>query len=123
MSIACRLAAEHGGTVSALAVIEVPSALPLEAHMPEEEAEAMKTLTLAEAIGDQHGVRVERRVARARLAGEAIVGAAEEADSELIVLWAQRRLGLGPRRPVFGKTVRYVLQHARRRVLVSTPHR
>jgi APA family basic amino acid/polyamine antiporter len=106
--IACTLAAEHGAIVTALAVIEVPAALPLDAHMPEQELEARKTLAAAEAIGDGRGVRVARCTVRARLAAEAIVDAAE--DAELIVL----------RRPL-DKIARYVLQHARCRVLLSTP--
>lgn len=105
---ACALASEHGAAVSALAVIEVPAALPLEAHMPEDEAREM--LAVAEAIGDQHGVRVERAVVHARRAEEAIVEAADELDSELIVL----------RRPL-DRTARYVLKHARCRVLFSRP--
>jgi APA family basic amino acid/polyamine antiporter len=109
VSTACALAVEHGAAVSALAVIEVPAALPLDAHMPEDEAR--EALALAEAIGDRHGIRVERSVVRARRAGEAIVDAAEEADAELIVL----------RSPHLGKTARHVLKHAHCRVLLAAP--
>jgi nucleotide-binding universal stress UspA family protein len=110
MVTACCLAAEHGGTVSALAVVEVPAALPLDAHMLEEEFEARRLLAAAEATGDRYGVRVERRLVRARLAGEAVIDAAEESDAELIVL----------RRPL-DRTARYVLKHARCRVLFPLP--
>jgi nucleotide-binding universal stress UspA family protein len=106
---ACSLAAEHGAVVTAIAVIEVPAALPLDADMSEQEDDAREKLALAEAIGDRHGVKVERLVVRARLAGEAIVAAAEEWDAELIVL----------RTPQLRKTAKYVLQHARCRVLLS----
>ncbi len=106
--IACTLAAEHGAIVTALAVIEVPAALPLDAHMPEQELEARENLAVAEAVGDGRGVRVARCTARARLAGEAIADAAE--DAELIVL-----------RDPLDKIARHVLQHARCRVLFSTP--
>jgi APA family basic amino acid/polyamine antiporter len=106
--IACTLAAEHGAIVTALAVIEVPAALPLDAHMPEQELQAREELAVAEAVGDGRGVRVARRTTRARLAGEAIVEEAE--DAELIVLRGQ-----------LDKIARYVLQHARCRVLLSTP--
>lgn len=105
VATACALAADHGAVVTALAVIEVPAALPLDADMPE----PLDALTVAEAIGDQRGVRVERRVVRARLAGEAIVATAEELESELIVL----------RSAPGAKTARYVLKHARCRVLLS----
>ena len=108
VATACRLADEAGSTVTVLVVIEVPAALPLDALMPDEEAAAHDLLVAAEAIGDRHGVRIERRVARARLAGEEIVDAVSDAD--LIVL----------RRP-FDKTARHVLQHAPCRVLFCLP--
>jgi hypothetical protein len=108
VATACALAAGRGAVVVALVVTEVPAALPLEAHMPEEETREL--LTVAEAIGDRHGVRVDRVTARAREAGEAIVGVAEELDSELIVI-----------RRVLDTTARHVLKHARCRVLYSRP--
>ena len=92
----------------ALGVTEVPAALPLDAHMPEEETKDF--LTVAEMIGDRHGVRVNRVMVRARDLAEAIVGVAEELDSELIVM-----------RKELDKTVRHVLKHARCRVLYSRP--
>ena len=107
---ACCLAAEHGGTVSALAVVEVPAALPLDAHMQEEELVARRRLAAAEATGDRYGVRVERLLVRARLAREAVIDAAEESDAELIVL----------RRPL-DRTARSVLKGARCRVVFSLP--
>jgi nucleotide-binding universal stress UspA family protein len=108
VATACALAAGHGALVVALGVTEVPAALPLEAHMPEEETK--EVLTVAEAIGDRYGVRVDRVTVHAREAAEAIVRAAEELDAELIVI----RRGLD-------KTVRHVLQHAHCRVLYSRP--
>jgi nucleotide-binding universal stress UspA family protein len=112
---ACHLAAEHGATVTALVVIEVPAELPLDAHMLDEDASAKRLLIEAEVIGDLHGVSVERQAVRARAAGEAIVAAA--ASVELIVLRARKR----ERAPIFGKTTRFVLQHAPCRVLLSIP--
>ena len=50
-------------------------------------------------------------VVRARLGGEAIVAGAEEWDAELFVLRTLR----------LRKTGKYVLQHARCRVLLSVP--
>jgi basic amino acid/polyamine antiporter, APA family len=108
VTTACALAGEHGAAITALAVIEVPPALPLDAHMPENQARA--ELGAVEAIGDRHGVRVDQLVVHARRAGEAIVEAAEELDAELVVL-----------RRALDKTARYVLRHAPCRVLFSRP--
>lgn len=120
MTTACRLAAERGASVTAISVVEVPSELPLDAHMVEEEAHAKHLLTEAEAIGDAHGVTVVPLVARARSAGNAIVEEAERSGAEIIVLRAtpkKRR----KHAPLFGSTAGFVLQHARCRVMVSTP--
>jgi response regulator RpfG family c-di-GMP phosphodiesterase len=80
-----------------------------------------RTVTKARAIGHARGVNVRTTVQRARLAGEAIVEAAEDAKAELVVLHAPRKEPVGPRRKPFGKTVDYVLKHAPSRVMVAAP--
>lgn len=121
VTIACGLAAEHGASVVALTVIEVPAELPLDAHMVEEAARAGKLLAEAKAIGDLYGVNVTARTLRARSAGAAIVEQARAGAVEIVVLRAVRKRRLGRRAAVFGGTVDYVLKHAPCRVMVATP--
>jgi nucleotide-binding universal stress UspA family protein len=121
VTIACGLAAEHGCSVTALTVIEVPPELPLDAHMLEEEIEAKHLLADAKAIGDLYGVNVAARIVRARAAGAAIVEETETEGKEIIVLRAPRKQRLGRRAAIFGKTVDYVLKHAPCRVMVAAP--
>jgi len=116
LDIACRLAADHGCAITAVAVIEVPPVLPLQAHMLEEEAGAKLLLRRAEAVGESYGVRVLGRIVRGREAGPAIVEEANTRRIELVVLGARR----GRRRP-FGRTAQSVLRHASCRVLVIAP--
>jgi len=116
LDVACRLAAEHGSTITVVAVIEVPRVLPLGAHMFEEEAAAKRLLRRAEAVGESYGVRMVERIVRGRGAGPAIVEEANARRIELIVVGARR----GRRRP-FGRTVESVLKHASCRVLVIAP--
>ena len=113
LDVACRLAAEHGCTITAVTVIEVPSVLPLGAHMLEEEADAKRLLRRAEVVGESYGVRVVERVVRGRDAGSAIVDEANARHADLVVIGARRN----GRRP-FGSTVESVLKHASCRVLV-----
>jgi len=120
MSMAAELADDRGSTITAVVVIEMPAQLPLDAHMLEEEAAGRRTLEDARAIGGKRGVRVQTRMVRARLAGEAIVDAATEAGADLVVLRASRKNG-GRRRRVFGRTVEFVLKHAPCRVMVAAP--
>ena len=116
LDVACRLAAEHGASITAVAVVEVPSFLPLDAHMFDEEVAAKQLLHRADAVGESYGIHVVQRVVRGREAGEVL---AEEADSrraDLVVVGARRR----GRKP-FGHTVEAVLRHAPCRVLLIAP--
>ena len=119
---ACGLAADRGASISAVAVVEVPPLLPLEAHMDEEEADARKALQQAQAIADSFGVALTGTVVRAREASSAIIGQAAEADAQVVVLGARRRLNGVPHAPVFGRTAGTVLKESPCRVvLVSAP--
>ncbi|MFN2471092.1 MAG: amino acid permease [Gaiellaceae bacterium] len=121
---AARLASERGSRIAALHVIEVPLHLPLDAPLPEEEAEADVLLDDAEAIVERYGVPVIGRVARARSAGPEIVAEAERRNAELIVVGAPRRRRFGQfQRELFGRTVDYVLKASPSRVLVAAGKR
>ena len=118
---AARLAAERGATVAMIHVIEVPLDLPLDVELPDEEAEAHDLLDHAAALAESYGVRAVSRLLRVRSAGPAIVEEAERRNAELIVLGAPRvRPGRGR---IFGRTVDYVLKHARTRVLIAAGRR
>ncbi len=117
VALAAELASEQNASLIAVVVIELPAALPLEAHMLDEEAQARRVLEQARAIAGAYGVRVRARVVRARHPGEAIVAEAEALQADLVVLRATPR----HRVRLFGKTVNYVLTHASCRVLVDAP--
>jgi basic amino acid/polyamine antiporter, APA family len=116
MALAAELAAERRTSVTALAVIEVPLELPLNAHMFDEEQKVRPALAEAAAIAELHGIVATPKVMRGRSAGEAIVAAATRAGSEVVVLSAQRKSCQGG---VFGHTVDHVLRHAPCRVMVA----
>jgi APA family basic amino acid/polyamine antiporter len=116
---AARLAAARGATIAIVAVIEVPYSLPLDADMPDEEAEADDLLDEARALVERYGVRAVVRLVRARRAGPAIVQEAARRQAELVVVGARRRAVRGARTPVFGGTVRTILKESPARVLVT----
>jgi nucleotide-binding universal stress UspA family protein len=116
LDVACRLAAQHGSSIRAVAVVEVPPVLPIASHMDEEEAAAKKLLRRAEAVGESYGVRVLGVVVRAREAGPAIAEEALRRRVEVVVLGA-RRTGRKP----FSHTVEAVLKRSPCRVLVIAP--
>jgi nucleotide-binding universal stress UspA family protein len=121
MAVACRLAAEHRAAITAVAVIELPAELPLDAHMLDEESQAKQLLERAHATAAGYGVALNGHTLRARAAGTAIVEKAERAEAELIVLSAPRKQRVGRRARIFGPTVDFVLQHASCRVLLLAP--
>src|SRR5205085_9678137 len=116
LDVACRLATERRARVVAITVVEVPLELPLDAAMPEAEDEANELLDAARTLGDSYGVDVIGRLARDRRAGRAIVRAAEQRNSEIVVMGSPRRTRAHA--PGFGDTTDYVLKHAPCRVMV-----
>jgi nucleotide-binding universal stress UspA family protein len=86
VDVACRLAAERRGTITVTTVIEVPTQLPIDAHMDEEEEDAHALLARAQAIAETYGVDVTPCVVHARDAAEAIVEQARRTGAELLVV-------------------------------------
>jgi basic amino acid/polyamine antiporter, APA family len=124
VDLACRLAAERGGSIVALTVIEVPLELPLDATLPgNAERKAHDLLDEVRAIGDAYGVDVVGRLVRARRAGRAIVDEADRRNSEIIVMGAPRRDIHRRRGRIFGGTVDFVLKNAPCRVMVAAAPR
>ncbi|HEY2936188.1 MAG TPA: amino acid permease [Gaiellaceae bacterium] len=115
---AARLAAERGARVVVVHVIEVPLDLPLDAELPALEADADDILDEARALVESYGVRVVARLARGRSASAAIAEEALRLNADLVVIGAPRRR-VGPRTPVFGRTVDRVLKLSPCRVLVA----
>jgi basic amino acid/polyamine antiporter, APA family len=115
VDVACRLAAERGSSIAAVAVVVVPLELRLDASLAEDEGHAYDVLDAARAIGELYGVDVRGRLVRARSAGRAIVDEAERRQTEIIVMGAPR----AARGAVFSDTVDFVLKHAPCRVMVA----
>src|SRR5262249_2791893 len=101
--------------VTAIAVIEIPLELPLDAAMQASETQAHELLDEARLVGDSYGVDVVSRLVRDRKAGRAIVGEAERRDAQIIVMGSPRHPRAGS---IFGGTTDYVLKHAPCRVMV-----
>jgi APA family basic amino acid/polyamine antiporter len=115
---AARLASERRATIVILHVLEVPLDKPLDADLREQEETAYQILDEAQALLEGYaGVRIVSRLVRARSAGPAIVEEAARRDAEVIILGASRARVRGGK-PIFGRTVDYVLRNSPTRVLV-----
>ncbi len=116
VATAVKLAQERGAAVDALHVIRVPMELPLDAELAEQEERAAESLLEAQALGEDHHVEVVGHTVRARAIGEAIVQAAAELGTDLIVLGSSPRWRRQSR--FFSPTVEYVLRKAPCEVLI-----
>ncbi len=115
LQMACELAKARGAEVTALYVIEIPSALPLDTFLPDRLAEADAALKRAQAIGREFDVAVSTRLLQARSAGEAILDLSREKDFDLIIMGTSYRKGAAA---WLGPTTEYVIRNAPCRVLV-----
>ncbi len=86
LAIACDVARHNGATVSALHVIEVPRALPLEADLAAEVERGEQILTRAEQLAREHNVKLVSSLLQARDAGQALVDEAIELHTDAIVV-------------------------------------
>jgi nucleotide-binding universal stress UspA family protein len=118
---ACALAAPDGGSLVGVFIIEVPTELPLEAHMFDAEGHARDALGRAREAAEAYGLRFSGRIVSAHGAAEAILAEAERLGADLIVLAARRRKTRRLNAPPFDEDVRTVLAEAPCRVLVIAP--
>ena len=115
LQFACELAKSRGAAVTALYVIEVPSAMPLDTFLPDRLAEGDVALKRAQAIGREFEVAVTTQILQARSAGQAIIDLAKEKKFDVIVMGTAYRHGASA---WLGSTTEYVVRNAPGRVLV-----
>lgn len=117
--MACTMAKHGKGHVIAINVVEVPRRLPLDAVVEGNQSE--QVLDRAIAVAQDLNIEIEAEVVHAREAGPAIVDEANDRQCRLILM------GLDPRTRFgqfdLGKTVPYVLEHAKGRVWVVRDER
>jgi nucleotide-binding universal stress UspA family protein len=121
VAIAAQMARYRDGEVDLLAVLEVPFTLPLDAHVEQDEKHALEVLERAEAVahhcGTRNGVRVRKRILKARKAGVAIVHEAEDQAADLILI-ANASSQAGGSASQVDPAVDYVMRNAPCEVLV-----
>ena len=114
VATAARLAARRRRGIHVLAIVTVPTHLPLDARLEARESEAQSKIEQAKLIG---GMRVTGTVQRVRpgQAGQAIVEAARRIKAAAIVMQLRYRNGT----PLYGRTLQAVLKERPSRVIVA----
>ena len=113
VATAVKLASKRRRGIHVHSMMTVPTNLPLNAEMPEQEAEAQRKIEEAKLIGGQ---RVTGHVARVRpgQAGYSVADEAAEIKAEAIVIGIRYRNGV----PLYDKTLQTVLGERPCRVIV-----
>jgi APA family basic amino acid/polyamine antiporter len=108
-----KLAAKRRRAIHVIAVVTVPSHLPLDASLDSQEEEAQSKIEQAKLIG---GLRVSGHVHRVRpnQAGHSIAEEARELMASALVMGLRYRNGA----PLYGKTLQTVMAERPTRVIV-----
>ncbi len=114
VATAARLAGRQRRGIHVHAIVNVPTALPIDAPLEREEAEALSKIERAKLIG---GLRVTGHVDRVRpgQAGPTIVDEAREIKAAAVVMPLRYRNG----KPLYGKALQTVLAKRPCRVIVA----
>ncbi|MBI3669727.1 MAG: universal stress protein [Acidobacteria bacterium] len=114
--LACRVGA-RGARLLLVHVIELPDITPLEADVPDLEAQAQKILRAAARVARRSRMKVTTRIVRAHSAGGALLDDLKEEKIELAVLGYHHGRTLGE--VLLGTTAKHVATHAPCHVLLS----
>jgi APA family basic amino acid/polyamine antiporter len=114
MATAVKLAAKRRRAIHVAAIVTVPSHLPVDAPLPDQEAEAQSKIEQAKLVGG--GMRVDGHVhpVRPNQAGHSIADEAREMKASAIVMGLRYRNGA----PLYGKALQTVLAERPTRVIV-----
>ena len=117
VATAIKLAAASRRGIHVLVTLTVPANAPIDAELPDLEAEARRTIRAARALGGRRVTGHWEKVRRGE-AGRRIVAEALEIRAKAIVMSPpQRRTG----RSIFGPTLEYVLAERPCRVIIESP--
>jgi nucleotide-binding universal stress UspA family protein len=122
IALAAQMARQRNGHVEALAVIEVPFTLPINARVEQDEKRALEALDRAESVAMRIAVKIQKRILKARTAGLAIVREAEEQAVDLILI-ANTPVRVRGNLQQIDPTVEYVMRNAPCEVLVLSQGR
>jgi chloride channel protein, CIC family len=119
-NLACRVGAP-GAMLMLAHVIELPDPTPLDAEVPEMEAEARRILRASERVAKRSNMKISKQVFRAHSAGEALLEEMKQKKIDLAVLGYHHRHTLGEM--LLGSTARHISRHAPCNLLISIPLR
>jgi APA family basic amino acid/polyamine antiporter len=120
VTLACQISSGMEAELTALHVVEVPMATPIDADDEVLDHAGHEILGHARTYAAEHFSRqIATKLLRARQAGEALVGEAAERRIDTLVVGYHQPHTLGE--ILLGSTAQYVVRHAPCRVIVQIP--
>ena len=120
MDLACRLGT-LGASLLLVHVIELPDPTPLDAEVPNLEAEARKILAKAKRIARRSKMKVNALILRAHDSGSALLDEMKEKKIDLAVLGYHHRHTL--REILLGTTAQHLAKNAPCHIVLNIPPR
>jgi nucleotide-binding universal stress UspA family protein len=117
VELACRLGQEQRAQIFLAYIMEIPRTMPLGIPLPDLEQKAREALERADSIVVLHGLKTDKMVHRARIAGEEISRIAREKDVDMIVLGIRSHVGLTEN--ILGRTSDVILRQAPCEVIID----
>lgn len=117
VELACRLGQEQKAEIFLAYIMEIPRTMPLGIPLPDLELKAKEALERADSIVVLHGLKTDKMIHRARIAGEEISRIARENDVDMIVLGIRSHIGLTEN--ILGRTSDVLLRHAPCEVIID----
>jgi APA family basic amino acid/polyamine antiporter len=120
VTLACQISSGMEAELTALHVVEIPMATPIDADDEVLDRPGHEILECARKYAAEHFSRpLTTKLLRARQAGEALVGEASEQGIDTLVMGHHQPHTLGE--ILLGSTAQYVARHAPCRVIVQIP--
>lgn len=117
VELACRLGQEQKAEIFLAYIMEIPRTMLLGIPLPDLELKAKEALERADSIVVLHGLKTDKMIHRARIAGEEISRIARENDVDMIVLGIRSHIGLTEN--ILGRTSDVLLRHAPCEVIID----
>ncbi len=118
VKLGCQMARGMRCHLIVLHVVEIPPALPLEAHDEVFDAPARQILSRASRVASETcGEKVSTHVVRSRYAGEAIANEARNHSAQLVILGYRHKARF--QEILLGSTVQHLAENAPCRLIVS----
>ncbi|MEI6241909.1 MAG: universal stress protein [Chlamydiota bacterium] len=112
VQVGCEIAKLHKAQITAVHIMEIPAALPIDGFFPERNTQAESALKRADAIAREFNVEMKLKLIRSRSIDKAILDLLKKEPYDLVIIGAQSESGY------LGATVERILKESKVRIWI-----